>query len=637
MSENIEFQENQQPDEEQGKAPETPAKKPKKKHNVVLPVLLILIVIAAATFLCIKLTSRYTVQFMVDDAIYAERTVKWLGTLDFPEDPTKEEYVFDGWYLGTERWDENTKVKGDTVLVAKFRYEHEKSDWITDKAPSCTEEGQRHRECTKCGEVLETETIAKVAHKYESNEVAASCEGKGYTEYVCYVCSDRYTENEKDALGHNFINNKCTRCSSKRYSDGLDYKLSPDGGYYMISGAGDCTDANIIIPETYNGLPVTTVSRGALAKLGTALRISISKNLTVIEEGALAGCVNLEEFSVDDENPVFKAIDGDLYTADGKALVRYAIGKTASSFTVPENTENISESAFKGSLFLRTVYLPSSLTSIEASTFAECEFLASITVPDSVSSIKSRAFENCKRLTDLQLGYSVKEIEDRAFYQCQSLISLTVPASVEAIGQNAFQNCYKLVEICNLSALNITTKSTTNGYVAYYALNVYHGSADDKRVWTDERGFTFYANGTTCYLISYSGDEYDLILPESVNENRYGIYKFAFYENTNIVRITIPEYVKSIDEYAFLYCHKLIEVENHSNLSISAGATDKGHVGYYARNVYKNSGTSYVSEDQNGFIFYDDGSVCYLMGCATDVNEITTPASKDGKNYEIYK
>lgn len=37
--------------------------------------------------------------------------------------------------------------------------EHTESDWIIDKKATPTENGEKHKECTKCGEILETETI----------------------------------------------------------------------------------------------------------------------------------------------------------------------------------------------------------------------------------------------------------------------------------------------------------------------------------------------------------------------------------------------------------------------------------------------------------------------------------------------
>ncbi|MDE7086602.1 MAG: hypothetical protein K2O67_00230, partial [Clostridia bacterium] len=45
---------------------------------------------------------------------------------------------------------------------------HTYSDWKVDKAPTCTETGSRHKECTVCQTTLETETISSTGHDYSS-------------------------------------------------------------------------------------------------------------------------------------------------------------------------------------------------------------------------------------------------------------------------------------------------------------------------------------------------------------------------------------------------------------------------------------------------------------------------------------
>ena len=49
------------------------------------------------------------------------------------------------------------------------------------------------------------------------------------------------------------------------YSEGLGYRLSDDGESYFVSGIGECADANLVIPRTYNDLPVTSIRSSALS------------------------------------------------------------------------------------------------------------------------------------------------------------------------------------------------------------------------------------------------------------------------------------------------------------------------------------------------------------------------------------
>ena len=45
-----------------------------------------------------------------------------------------------------------------------------------------------------------------------------------------------------------------------KYSEGLNYSLNSDGASYSVAGIGSCTDTDLIIPPTYEGLPVTYIN-----------------------------------------------------------------------------------------------------------------------------------------------------------------------------------------------------------------------------------------------------------------------------------------------------------------------------------------------------------------------------------------
>ena len=92
------------------------------------------------------------------------------------------------------------------VLIAQEvtgKKEHKVSKWIIDSEAGCITKGVRHKECTECGKLLETEIIPAKGHSYgEIQTVAATCETAGYTYRVCTTCG--YTEkvSEIPATGH---------------------------------------------------------------------------------------------------------------------------------------------------------------------------------------------------------------------------------------------------------------------------------------------------------------------------------------------------------------------------------------------------------------------------------------------------
>ena len=76
--------------------------------------------------------------------------------------------------------------------------------------------------------------------------------------------------------------------------------------------------------------------------------VTLSKSVQFIGEAPFYGCTALEEIIVPEDNPKFQAIDGNLYSRDGKWLYQYALGKKDTSFVIPEGIGRIAQYAFAG-------------------------------------------------------------------------------------------------------------------------------------------------------------------------------------------------------------------------------------------------------------------------------------------------
>ena len=86
-----------------------------------------------------------------------------------------------------------------------------------------------------------------------------------------------------------------TGCSGERGDGRLSYTLSEDGTYYVVSGTdGVATDA-LVIPATYEGLPVREIADGAFRgqKHFSSLRFEKDSTLSVIGRGAFEDCSGL--------------------------------------------------------------------------------------------------------------------------------------------------------------------------------------------------------------------------------------------------------------------------------------------------------------------------------------------------------
>ena len=96
---------------------------------------------------------------------------------------------------------------------------------------------------------------------------------------------------------------------------------------------------------------VTTLADYAISGLNIS---SVDlKSVTNIGEGLLYQCPLLKEIKC--ENEAFSAVDGVLYTADSKTLVRYPCAKDAESFTIPSTVTTISKWAFEGACHLNSI------------------------------------------------------------------------------------------------------------------------------------------------------------------------------------------------------------------------------------------------------------------------------------------
>ena len=65
----------------------------------------------------------------------------------------------------------------------------------------------------------------------------------------------------------------------------LEYTLSNDGNYYIVSGQGDLS-GDISIPDTYKSLPVTEIADGAFRSSDDITKVNIGKSVKSIGDGA---------------------------------------------------------------------------------------------------------------------------------------------------------------------------------------------------------------------------------------------------------------------------------------------------------------------------------------------------------------
>ncbi len=198
----------------------------------------------------------------------------------------------------------------------------------------------------------------------------------------------------------------------------------------------------LVIPDS-----VTSIGDCAFYGCDGLTSVSIGNGVTSIGYEAFSQCSSLTSINVGTENEKYESIDGNLYSKDGKTLVQYAIGKSDTTFIIPNSVTSIGYSAFSQCFSLTSVSIGNGVASIGDYAFSSCISLTSITIPDSVTLIGDDAFYLCTSLTSVSIGNGVTSIGDHAFMFCSSLTSVSIGNGVTSIGDAAFYLCYNLTNV----------------------------------------------------------------------------------------------------------------------------------------------------------------------------------------------
>ena len=172
----------------------------------------------------------------------------------------------------------------------------------------------------------------------------------------------------------------------------------PDGvvtiGDYAFSSSNQLV--SVIIPEG-----VKTVGSHAFSLCTKLESVAIPASVTSLGESAFSECEGMKEFSVADDNPNYKSVDGTLLTKDGKELMYYPVANDRTEYVIPDGVTTIDGFTFRSAPNLTSVTLPEGVTSIGDAAFSFCTALTSINIPASMTVIRREAFNYCIALTDV--------------------------------------------------------------------------------------------------------------------------------------------------------------------------------------------------------------------------------------------
>ena len=145
----------------------------------------------------------------------------------------------------------------------------------------------------------------------------------------------------------------------------ITFTTNSDGSLNVSGYTGSA--GTVVIPNTTNGLPVTSIGDTAFFYSSSLTNVTIGTNVVSIGGQAFSysslatvtlpdsvtnlafdaffDCNRLTAINVDSNNPVFSSADGVLFNQSQTTLIEYPEGK-AGSYTVPDSITNLGVDAF---------------------------------------------------------------------------------------------------------------------------------------------------------------------------------------------------------------------------------------------------------------------------------------------------
>ena len=209
-------------------------------------------------------------------------------------------------------------------------------------------------------------------------------------------------------------------------NESIDYKIE-NGEAIVVGVPNKSTVKKIVIPDEYEGVPVTRIADFAATNLEYVTEFYIGKNIKEIGTWALENNQHIAAYEVDKANENFCSVDGVIYTKDMKTIVFFPPAKEG-EYKVADTVENIRTKAFYKCTKVTKITLPDTVKEIQEKAFFRCEAMKEINLPNTLTFIGKDAFSYCYGLTKITIPASVTRIDEYAFYNCTNLLTVDVLA-----------------------------------------------------------------------------------------------------------------------------------------------------------------------------------------------------------------
>lgn len=512
------------------------------RKNLLLSLLIFMVTLFAVGLVaCGKSLKSFKVNFVVDNEVVKTIEATNKEEILLPEEPKKEGYTFDGWYM--EKEDGKKVSMYDLILISDTTL-HAK--WLINAYTiTYNLNGGNNNDNNPSTYTVEDEIVLLNPLK------------KGYT-------FDGWTENsietfqiDKGSTGNkeytaNWIANTYTltinyyyKDSKNKIADTYIERIKYDSSYYIKSPIienyvannkivdGIMNKENIVVDVYYDTLLNLQLNSDKATYNLLSLKdksitsVFIPSNVSNIASSVFQSCYSLTNITVDENNPYYKSINGNLYSKDGKTLIQYSTGKQDKEFIIPDGVTNIGDQAFRYCSRLTSILIPDSVVSIGRDVFnnyvktkidgvfyvdnwavgVEKSSIKQVSLKDGTRGVAAWTFAYCSKLTDLTIPNSVINIGDYAFCGCMAIYYLRIPKSVTIIGEKAFYNCSSLWGV----SISADTKVGDNAFCGSNSLDTiyYYGTESQ---WQSIRWNFYFSKKCVVHCndgdINISGERY---------------------------------------------------------------------------------------------------------------------------------
>lgn len=389
-------------------------------------------------------------------------------------------------------------------------------------------------------------------------------------------------------------------------------------------------------------LPVSALAEGGGSNANTGLTISIvgefnnwdPSNITMKEVSPAVYEVTIENTSYDEINvlPGFKFIKDHTYADQWGSSVTASSGELHDAVYYGDNI--MIDPGSDDESAVRNFIVRLDLTNWDWGTITGATFTITVTAPSrdftfdaTTGTIKKYNGNDAVVNIPSEInGTPVTTIGNAAFRD-SSVTSVTIPASVTEIGANAFAGCTNLTSVTYGGDWSNLTIQSGNPAVEDAAKDAANEQLFD---------FEFILNNTAVVVIRYKGTAADVTIPSRYKGKPVTVIDpVAFYNNSAVTSVTIPDSVTAIPDYAFGFCSQL------TNISIPNSVTFIGFSAFNSCTSLKSITLPSSLSTIQSYAFYNCGnlktiripvSVTSIGNCAFDVcpslMTVTYPGSK---------